>query len=82
MPWTDSAKVTIEESLIPLKGKFFHCVHCGNSGQYDTEMEPYVSKITPWRTVQQDIRSAVVEMAFVCRDYAACQQRQANRGRK
>ena len=82
MPWTDSAKVTFEESLAPFKGKYFHCALCGVSGVYDGEMEPYIGKITPWRTVQQDIRSAVVETSFVCRDYEACKKRQAEKGRK
>jgi hypothetical protein len=80
MTWTENAKQTFEQAMKQFKGKRFRCALCGIEGEYDKDLDPYLTRIGQWGALKGDTYTASVEATFMCKDRDACKERQRSKG--
>lgn len=80
MTWVDNARQRFEQAMEQFKGKRFHCALCGKEGEYEKDLDPYLTRIGEWGMLKGDTYIASVETTFSCKDHDACQRRRESKG--
>lgn len=65
-----------EQAMEQFKGKRFSCFLCRIEGEYDKDLKPDYVNIGDKGMLEGDTRTESVEAYFICKDRAACRQRQ------
>lgn len=82
MTWAEDAKYTFEQAMKQFKGKRFRCCLCGMEGDYDRDLEPYITRIGECGILEGNIYKASVETGFRSKDYNACCHRRESKSKK
>ena len=77
--WTEQAKDKFEQAMEQFKGSTLACFHCGVDGLYDDDLTSAYVKIGEWGVLEGSRYTASVEATFMCKNRAACEERQKHK---